>query len=825
MKFLAVPAAFALAAANPMGVTYSCPAGYQLNGHMCTTSESAPLQTQQVPQTITVAPVSSCPAGYSASGSSCVMTRTQPMIAERIPLQVPMTSCPSGTSGPNAAGMCTSTRMIRVPSVKSRDVPVTSTHVEREPFSVPVTKQVSVAGAPTCPSGSTMQGGACIVTGSSTDYSTEEIPTTLRFPVNTPVSSTACPSGTQDSMGSCVARLSFQSVEQGSSARTVRIPTLSSRPATYNLPASTLKTGSTCPQGTNAQADGTCTVTLRTSSLESYEVPVSSQIPKIESFPQTLTLTRQHLVPSYSCPPGSTASGSGASMTCTVTLPSASPTTSSVPRTMKKARFEKRPVEVTVNRIESFPVYYCPEGTTETPSGECAVTVTIRSPITTSETHTMCPAGAEEYNPGQMGTASSKGFSTMCKEATTVSVPATLIPGSSKGAATYACPEGTTPMGEGASMSCSAPSYQEVPMQTFTTTSIDYQTSTVTETVPKLYRYETRTITETATTEQVVTVFDEVTLSETKASLVTSSYTETVPAIMSYSVASTSETVTVTNDRVSMESCSTDAATCSFSGPNGMSACCLTETKYRVVTDTYEQAVPAVSTYFTEEVSETQTVEETFQTFDTTTLSETSHSVSTDYNTESVSPNNLVTYSTSYETQSCGSGFGFGSGFGASSGGFACDTEIVSRSVPITESVPSIPTFTTQSIQETASSERISTSASKSTMRVSEMGFEMESRTESVPAETTYRTEFTTSHSCPAGTTQSGSSCISTETAAPIYSCPHGSSASSSLSASSGCTRTTFTTVSSCPKGFEQSGSSCLKSINIPATPNMQFSH
>eukprot|EP00820_Chromera_velia_P022996 Cvel_31529.t1-p1 / transcript=Cvel_31529.t1 / gene=Cvel_31529 / organism=Chromera_velia_CCMP2878 / gene_product=Flocculation protein FLO11, putative / transcript_product=Flocculation protein FLO11, putative / location=Cvel_scaffold4711:7972-9421(+) / protein_length=440 / sequence_SO=supercontig / SO=protein_coding / is_pseudo=false len=440
MKFLAVPAAFALAAANPMGITYSCPAGYQLNGHMCTTSESAPLQTQQVPQTITIAPVSSCPAGYSASGSSCVMTRTQPMIAERIPHQVPQTSCPAGTSGPNAAGMCTSTRMIRVPSVKSRDVPVTSTHVEREPFSVPVTKQVSVAGAPTCPQGSTMQGGACIVTGSSTDYSTQEVPTTLRFPVNTPVSSTACPSGTQDSMGSCTARLSFQSVEQGSSARTVRIPTLSSRPATYNLPASTLKTGSTCPQGTNAKADGTCAVTLRTSSLESYEVPVSSQIPKIESVPQTLTLTRQHLVPSYSCPAGSTASGSGASMTCTVTLPSASPTTTTVPRTVKKARFEKRPVEVTVNRVESFPVYYCPSGTTETPSGECAVTVTIRSPITTSETHTSCPAGAEEYSPGQMGTASSKGFSTMCKEATTVSVPATLIPGSSKGAATYACP-------------------------------------------------------------------------------------------------------------------------------------------------------------------------------------------------------------------------------------------------------------------------------------------------------------------------------------------------------------------------------------------------
>uniref|UniRef100_A0A0G4GGV5 Uncharacterized protein n=1 Tax=Chromera velia CCMP2878 TaxID=1169474 RepID=A0A0G4GGV5_9ALVE len=456
MKFLAVPAAFALAAANPMGIQYSCPAGYQLNGHMCSTSESAPKKVEQVPQTITIAPVSSCPAGFSASGSSCVSSRSQPKIAERIPHQIPFTTCPAGTSGPNAAGMCTSTKMVRVPSVKSRDVPVTSTHVEREPFSVPVSKQVSVAGAPTCPSGSTMQGGACIVTGSSTEYSTEEIPTTLRFPVNTPVSSSACPSGTQDASGSCVARLSFQSVDQGSAPKSVRVPKLSSRPATFNLPASTLKTGSTCPQGSNAKADGTCSVTLKASSLESYEVPVSSQIPKVESVPQTLTLSKQHLVPSWSCPAGShQTGGSGAGLVCTVTLPSASPTTSSTPRTVKKARFEKKPVTVTVNKVESFPVYYCPSGTTETPSGECAVTVTIRSPITKSESHSECPAGSKEYNPGQMGTSSSKGMSMQCKEQVSVSVPATLIPSSSKGASSYACPQGTTPVGEGASMSCS----------------------------------------------------------------------------------------------------------------------------------------------------------------------------------------------------------------------------------------------------------------------------------------------------------------------------------------------------------------------------------
>uniref|UniRef100_A0A0G4H8M8 Uncharacterized protein n=1 Tax=Chromera velia CCMP2878 TaxID=1169474 RepID=A0A0G4H8M8_9ALVE len=802
MKFLAIPLAFALAAAHPQGITYTCPAGYQLSGHMCTSTETVPQRIERVPQTEHVAPQTSCPKGAQMSGSSCTFTTQRPRVAERIPHQVPFTTCPTGTSGPNSSGMCTSTRMVRVPSVKSRDVPVTSTHVEREPYSVPVSKQVSVPGAPTCPAGSTMSGGACTVTGTTTEYSTEDVPVSLSIPVNTPVSSSVCPSGTSTRSGACVARLSAQSVEQGSSSRSVRIPTLSSRPATFNLPASTLKTGETCPQGTQSQGDGTCTVTLKTSSLESYEVPVSSQIPKTDSIPQTLTLTRQHLVPSYSCPPGSTSSGSGASLTCTVTLPTATPTTTSVPRTVKRARFEKRPVTVTVSRVESTPVYYCPSGTTETPSGECSVTVTIRTPVTKSETHSECPAGSKEYNPGQMGTTSSKGMSTTCKEQISVSVPATLIPGGSKGAATYACPTGTTPMGEGASMTCSTQTYQSVPMQTFTTTSVDYETSTVTETVPQLYRYETRTVQETATTEQVVTVYDDVTLSETKASLETSTYTETVPAIVSYSVASTSEQVTVNNDRVSYESCSRDMATCSTAGPNGMSACCLTETRYRVKTDTYTETVPAVPTYFTEEVSESQTVEETFQTYEMTTLSETSHSVSTDFNEESVGMNELVEFETTYQPQQ------------------VSETKIVSRSVPMTETVSSIPTFETQTVQETASSERVSTSASKSTMRVSEMEFEMEAHTDSVPAETNYRTEYTTSFSCPAGTVDSGTACIRTRSVEPNTSCPAGTTMSGGS-----CTRTTWTSVSSCPKGFSDTGSMCTKTVNIPATPNMNFSH
>uniref|UniRef100_A0A0G4HAQ9 Uncharacterized protein n=1 Tax=Chromera velia CCMP2878 TaxID=1169474 RepID=A0A0G4HAQ9_9ALVE len=878
MKFLAVPAAFAVAFAQKKGAapaapltTYTCPAGYSLEGTSCSKTETAAYITSSIPNTEvvpassfcpkgstmsggactktetaayisssiprtenvpassfcpkgstmsggactkttsvayttssisnseSVAPTSFCPSGSSMSGGACTQTTTTARIASTTSTQIPMTSCPAGTT-PAADGMCTTMRTIRVPQVSPRSVPVTTTTVEKAPFSVPVSKQVSVPGAPTCPSGSSMEGGACIVTGSSTEYSTQSIQTSVNVPVSTPVSSSACPSGTTAAAdGSCTARLSFQSVEQSSSEKSVRFPTLSSKPASFSLPATTLRTGSTCPQGTSAQADGTCTVTLRTSSLESYEVPVSSEVAVITQVPQTLTLTKQHLVPSYSCPAGSTASGFGPSMTCTVTLPSASPVSSSAPRTVKQARFEKRPVTVTLSRVESTPMYYCPTGTVENSMGECTATVTIRTPYTVSETHTACPAGSTEYPsaaPGSSASYSGKGAAPSCKRAATARVPATLIPGTSKGAAKYACPEGTTPIGEGASMSCAAPTYEEIPMETFTTSSIAYETSTVTETVPKLYRYETRTVTETATTEEVYTVYDDIVLEETSVSLSTSSYTETVPALVSYSVASDSETVTVSNDRISYVSCS-DAMAGNF-GPGaslapGVSASCLTETKFRVVSNSYTEAVPAVATYFTEEVVETTSVEETFQTYETSSMTETSHSVSTAYNMESVGPNTLVEYSTSYTPET------------------VTETNILSTPVPMTETVSTIPTYDTETVMETAHSERVSTVAQKSTMTVQEMSYSSDTITESVVPVTTYRTETSTSYSCPAGTTDTGSACVSTITLPMESSCPAGTTASGA-----GCTRTTFAQVQSCPAGYTDTGSACVSTVSVP---------
>uniref|UniRef100_A0A0G4H931 PBCV-1 P7 disulphide-bonded domain-containing protein n=1 Tax=Chromera velia CCMP2878 TaxID=1169474 RepID=A0A0G4H931_9ALVE len=438
--------------------------------------------------------------------------------------------------------------------------------------------------------------------------------------------------------------------------------------------------------------------------------------------------------------------------------------------------------------------------------GECTTSITVCTPYTVSETRAAWLADATEYPdaaPGSADSFSGKSAAPSCKRATTVTIPATLLPGSrTQKSGSYACPEGTSPIGEGASMTCAAPSYETVPMESYTTSSIQYETSTITETVPKLYRYETRTVTETATTEEVYTVYDDIVLEEISVSLSTSSYTETVPALVSYAVASDSETVTISNDRISYISYS-DGMSGNF-GPGasltpGVSASCLTETKFRVMTNSYTESVPTVTTYFTEETSEITTVEETFQTYDTSSMTETSHSISINYTIKSVGLNTLVDYDTSYAPET------------------VTETKIVSTSVLMTKTVSIIPTYTTETVMETAHSKTVGTANQPSTMMASELFFHTETISETVVPTTTYRTESSTTYSCPAGTVDTGSACASTVSIPTKFSCPAGSSSSGSTAA--GCTKTTYTQVTSCPEGFTDTGKKCVTTASIPATP------
>uniref|UniRef100_A0A0G4HZK9 Oocyst wall protein n=1 Tax=Chromera velia CCMP2878 TaxID=1169474 RepID=A0A0G4HZK9_9ALVE len=836
MKFLTIPAAFAVAVAQKKGyapppTTYSCPKGYELAGTDCVKTITADYETSQVASVVDVAPEKACPKGSTMSGKTCVSTTTVAKEAKTHTTEKPAT-------------------------VQPRKVPEQSTTVAKAPYEVSVSKPVSVPGAPVCPKGTTQdKNGDCIVTGTTTEYSQIAETTSVSIPVNTPSSYSECPEGTTGSDGKkggdCTATTSFQNVETHMSEKTVRVPTLESKLSSFSLPATEIAQGMKCPDGTTAQKDGTCTLTLTRSRLESYEVPVDAESPVIEEFPQTLTLTKSFLVPSYYCPPGTTPSGcasgltggsyskkggasssaecADASLICTVTLPSGTPTTTSAPKTVKKARFEKKTVTVPVTRVESYPVEYCPKGTTEDANGNCVVTVTTQHPVSHTDSHTECPPGSEFHTGGSKAPK--------CKKPVIVTVPATQLPGDMKSKVPkYACPEGTTPVGEGPETTCATQTWEDVPAETFTTTSITFEPSTITEVVPKLYRYETRTVTETATTEEVYTVYEDIVLEETFAGVDSSSYTETVPALVKYSIAHESSPVTVTNSRVNYAPCiRPDGSVATGTGyghgsshghghghgskgkgtplpPAAGGQPCPMETKYRVVTDSFTETVPMVPTYSVvpaDSASAFSSAEETSLTYTTSTMMETSHSVSTGYNTEIVAANTITSFQTSYAPTP------------------VTTTKVVTSTVPMTTSVPAIPTFTTASETEIARTEKVTTesvcppgagsgSGKKGGCYLEEtaLTYVPVTVTEQIPADTTYIQESHTTYFCPPGSVDTGKTCEATQSVPAVYNCPPGSTAGKN----GGCTTTSYTTTQSCPKGFTDTGKQCVMTETIPAT-------
>uniref|UniRef100_A0A0G4HU99 Oocyst wall protein n=1 Tax=Chromera velia CCMP2878 TaxID=1169474 RepID=A0A0G4HU99_9ALVE len=847
MKFFAIPAVFAVAFAQKKGYApapLSCPSGFDLVGTDCVQTISAPYETSQIANVVEVAPEKACPKGSTMSGKTCVSTVTVPKEAKTHTTEAPVLSCPKGSQGPGANGMCTVTKAERQATTEPRKVPDQSTTIAKAPYEVTVSKPMSVPGAPVCPKGTVQDAnGNCVVTGTTTEFSQVAETQTVSIPVNTPSSYSECPPGTTGSNGKggdCTATTSYQSVEQNLSEKTVRIPTLESKVSAFTLPATEIVQGRKCPDGTTANKDGTCTLTLTRSALESYEVVVDAESPVIEEFPQTLTLTKSFLVPSYYCPPGTTPSGCASGMTtstsyskkgassstaecadasliCTVTLPSGTPVTTSAPKTVKKARFEKKTVTVPVTRVESYPVEYCPKGTTEDANGNCVVSVTTQHPVTHTDSHTECPPGSEFHNGGSKAPK--------CKKPVIVTVPATQLPGDMKSKTpVYSCPSGTTPVGEGPETVCATRTWEDVPAETFTTTSITFEPSTITEVVPKLYRYETRTVAETATTEEVYTVYDDIVLDETFAGVDSSSYTETVPALVKYSIAHESTPVTVTNSRVNYAPCirpdgsvASPPASSYYKGkgkapsaPVAGGDLCPVETKYRVVSHSYTETVPMVPTYSVQPADGASTfssAEETSLTYTTSTMTEVSHSVATSYNTELVPENVITSFDTSYAPTP------------------VTTTKVVTTTVPMTTTVPAIPTFTTVSETEVARTEKVSTesvcppgagSGKKGGCYLEEQALTYVPVTvvEEIPADTNYIQESHTTYFCPPGSVDTGKTCEATQSVPAVYNCPPGSTAGKN----GGCTTISFTTSQSCPKGFTDSGKQCVRTETIPAT-------
>uniref|UniRef100_A0A0G4IBB6 Oocyst wall protein n=1 Tax=Chromera velia CCMP2878 TaxID=1169474 RepID=A0A0G4IBB6_9ALVE len=898
MKFLLIPAAFALAAANKAAPTYqkgaptyTCPKGYELAGTDCVKTVTAPYEQNTVPHTTSVAPEVYCPKGSTLSGADCVSTVSVKKVPKVIHTKTPVSVCPKGSEGPGKDGLCTIQKTAQQAVVVENKVADQSTQVARSPYEVPVEKPVSVPGAPVCPKGTQDdKKGNCIVTGSTEDYFLTDVTSSVSVPKNIASSYQVCPDvdtglghGKHDDdddshrhsrrsrrdrhakkAEECYATTSFQEVQESTVMKTVRTPVLASKDASFTLPSTVMKQSSTCPEGTVANKDGTCTISLQESHLESYTVPVDSESPVLQDYPQTLTLTNTRLVPEYCCPPGSSAEGgsmkggyaeeskhghghghghksgktgcvgptasSPDELVCTVVLPFGAPVVTSTPKTISVARFEKKPKTVSVNRVESVPVEYCPKGTTEDANGNCVVTVTVQSPVPITETHTECPPGSEFTTGGSKAPK--------CKKPTIVSVPATQLPGDMKSKVPkYACPEGTTPIGEGPSTTCATQTWEEAPPETFTTTRITYEPSTITETVPKLYRYETRNVVDTFTTEEVVTVYDEVVVEETTASVdtVSTSNVETVPAIAQYSVITDSETVTVAGSRVAYAPCirPDGSVASSYSGhghghghkdddkhghgdkyspapitkDGGQQ--CLVETKYRVVTTPRIETVPMVPTYYTESIAEVRTVSETYQTYQTSEMAERSYSVGTQYSTETLPYNTIVSYHTTYESVP------------------VTTQQISSKPAPMSETVTAIPTYTTITETEISTSEKVEavpTCPKGSTpdkkggcyLTTTSLSHQPTMITEAVPAERTYVEESSTIFECPPGTVDNGKSCDSTSVVPASSACPEGSTADKK----GGCTTVTYTTTKVCPKGFTDNGKQCISSETVPATAN-----
>uniref|UniRef100_A0A0G4GYS7 Uncharacterized protein n=1 Tax=Chromera velia CCMP2878 TaxID=1169474 RepID=A0A0G4GYS7_9ALVE len=74
---------------------------------------------------------------------------------------------------------------------------------------------------------------------------------------------------------------------------------------------------------------------------------------------------------------------------------------------------------------------------------------------------------------------------------------------------------------------------------------LHYESSTVTQTVPKLHRDSTRRVIETATTEEIFTAHDDVNVEVDSESTRPTTYPEAVPTLFSYSSDTLSETVSM----------------------------------------------------------------------------------------------------------------------------------------------------------------------------------------------------------------------------------------------------------------------------------------
>jgi len=778
----------ATASAQKKGdVTYQCPKGWEQSGENCIRTTTVKAISRTETQFNEVAPLEHCPKGYEATKDACVREEVVPKITHAITEQVPQKVCPSGTQQTKEG--CIVTRTVTKKVAEQNHKQVNAQRVSKKTEYVTVKKPVSVPAGEQCPKGSQQTKEGCIVVSQLAGYEVVEVEKTLKLPKDEKVVTEACPDG---SKAPCVIQTPFQAVKEMTNQAKGTAPQLEEKQETVTLKSTVKVAREVCPQGATP-VKGACVIKTMRQIVKAKSTPrtVPGAI-TTEQIPRKLKLARTEVVPSYSCPKGSMPSGKKGDV-CIVKRTAAHPETKEFPKRVKVARAVKVPKQVKVPKTIAIATEACPKGS-EPGKGACVMKTTIQVPYTVETPVQVCPSGFTEEKGG-------------CVRETKVYVPAEEVPVPTKGKGkkeqhevTLVCPTGTQKDSAGL---CFKTHFETAPAETLTAVKIAFKTETVTETVPALVTYTTKTEYEEATIEEIHIEFQEETAMETNTELRSEEIEEQVPAIVNYATKTVYEEVEVT-----------DVLACQPGSGNGgkgkgKDTRCgemveLAETSFSVETEYQEEEVPMVQAWSLEERTEQQVVTKTFITRVPEAVTEVTHKVE-DVCTKGkkeqencfkeVAPSQFVSFNTVYENL------------------LVSDKKVKTTTHTQEETVQGAPTYRTVYEPEQHETAKLMVETVPTTLTEVMIKSETETERQVFQEGTILRNIAASEAMCPPGTREEGKGCVKQVSVPKQLSCPKGSQERHGT-----CVEKETNTITECPPGSTEGHKGCETTETIPAT-------
>jgi len=275
-----------------------------------------------------------------------------PKISHQVTHQIPTKVCPKGTQ--QSKDGCSVTKTVTRKVAEQNHKQVNAQRVSKKIEYVAVKKPISVPAGVECAKGAQSDKSGCFVSVKLAGYEVVEVERTLKVPKDEKVVTEGCADG---SKAPCSIRVPAQSVKEVTSTKKGTNPQLEDKTETVVLKSQVKVVKDVCPQGSQASKGG-CFIKTSRQVVKTKTTPrnVAAGL-ATEEVTKTLKLAKTELVPTYSCPKGSTPSGKD---TCVVTRTSSAPQTKESEKRVKVARAVKVPKHVKVPKTvavatESFP--------------------------------------------------------------------------------------------------------------------------------------------------------------------------------------------------------------------------------------------------------------------------------------------------------------------------------------------------------------------------------------------------------------------------------------------------------------------------------------